>query len=95
MTPVILKKRSAFLPLGMSLAALVLVVAHFAVFGITHDPDEGAAAHVFQLLMVAQMPIVAFFVVEWLPQAPKEGLVVLALLAVLWLAAFAGVFFLT
>jgi hypothetical protein len=31
------------------------------------------------LLFVAQIPIVAFFAIKWLPQAPKEALPVLAL----------------
>jgi hypothetical protein len=48
----LIKKPSAYLPLAMSLAALILVLAHAAVFGITHDPNEGAAAHTRQILMV-------------------------------------------
>ena len=36
----------------MSLAALALVLGHAAVFGIVHEADEGAAAHVWQILMV-------------------------------------------
>ncbi len=38
----LIKKPSAYLPLAMSLAALTLVLAHAAVFGITHDADGGA-----------------------------------------------------
>lgn len=60
----LMKQPGAFLPLLMSLAALGLVLGHAAVFGIVHEPDEGAAAHVFQLLMAAQIPLVAFFAIR-------------------------------
>ena len=91
----LMKKPSAYLPLAMSLAALTLVLAHAAVFGITHDPDEGAAAHTWQILMAAQLPFVAYFVIRWLPNQFKESLQILALLAATWLANFGAVFFLT
>jgi hypothetical protein len=79
----------------MSLAGLGLVIGHAATYGIVHDADEGAAAHIFQLLMVAQVPIVAFFAIKWLPRDPRHALQVLALQAGAALAAFAAVFFLT
>ncbi len=85
---------SAFVPLAMSLAALALVLVHVAIFGNVHEADEGAAAHIFQLLLVAQLPIIAFFAIKWLPRAPKEALVVLALQAGAGIAAVATVFFL-
>ena len=91
----LIRKPSAYLPLGMSLAALVLVLAHAAVFGITHDPDEGAAAHTWQILMAAQLPFVAYVVIRWLPSQFKETLEILAVLAATWLANFAAVYFLT
>ena len=64
----LIKKPSALVPLAMSLAALALVVGHAAVYGIVHEADEGAAAHIFQLLMVAQLPFVAYFMIRWLPK---------------------------
>ena len=91
----LLKQPSAFLPLAMSLAALVLVLGHAAVFGIVHEADEGAAAHIWQLLMAAQLPILAYFVMRWLPKRPGESLQILALFAVTWLANFAAVYWLT
>jgi len=81
--------------LAISLAALAIVLGHAAIFGVVHEADEGTAAHIFQLLMVAQVPIVAFFAVKWLPRAPRQTLQVLALQAGAALAAFAAVFFLT
>ena len=86
---------SAWLPLAMSLAALALVLGHAAIFGIVHEADEGTAAHVWQILMAAQLPIVAYFILKWLPRRPRESLQVLALLAGTWLANFAAVYWLT
>lgn len=91
----LLKKPSAYLPLAMSLAALSLVLGHAAVFGIVHEADEGAAAHIWQILMAAQLPFVAYFILRWAPQQLKETFQVLALLAGTWLANFAAVYWLT
>ena len=91
----LIKQPSAYLPLVMSLAALVLVLGHAAIFGIIHEADEGAAAHVWQILMAAQLPIVAYFIFKWLPRRPRASLQVLSLLAGTWLANFAGVYWLT
>jgi hypothetical protein len=89
-----LKQPSAFLPVAMSVAALATVLIHLARFGVTHDPDEGAAAHIWQLLMAGQLPIIAFFAIKWLSQAPKEAAAVLALQLAAALAALAPVYFL-
>ncbi len=91
----VLKRPSAYLPLIMSAAGLALVLVHAARYGIVHDADEGTSAHLFQILMVAQVPIVAFFAITWLPQSPKPALLILALQAVAGIAAFAAVYFLT
>ena len=69
---------STLLPLAMSLAALALVLGHVAVSGGARETDEGTAAHLWQLLMVAQLPAVALFAVIWLPRRPGQTLVVLA-----------------
>jgi len=89
-----LKKPSAFLPVAMSFAALTLVLAHVAMFGTAREADEGAAAHLWQLLMAGQVPILAFFAIKWLPQAPRPTLLLLALQVVAALAAIAPVYFL-
>lgn len=89
-----MKRPSAFLPVVMSLAALATVLVHVARFGAAREADEGTAAHVWQLLMLAQVPIIAFFAITWLPRAPREALPVLALQAAAALAALAPVFLL-
>jgi len=70
---------SALIPLAMSAAALAVVVSHIILFGAAREPDEGTAAHIFQLLLLGQVPIVAFFAITWLHRTPKQALAVLAL----------------
>ena len=78
----------------MSLAALAIVVAHLVMFGAAREADEGTAAHLWQILMAAQVPIIAFFAIKWLPQTPRPTLLVLMLQAGAALAALAPVYFL-
>ena len=89
-----LKRPSAFLPVAMSLAALGVVLIHLFLSGAARETDEGAAAHLWQILMVAQCPIVAIFAIRWLPRNPRSALPVLALQALAALAALAPVYFL-
>ena len=89
----ITKMPSAFLPMAMSLSALAIVLGHIAIFGAARQPDEGATAHLWQLLMATQLPIIAFFAIKWLPRAPKPTLLILALQVGAALAAVAPVFY--
>lgn len=77
----LLKRPSAFLPLAMSCAALSAVLIHLHWFGIAHEQDEGAAAHVFQLLILAQVPLALLFAIRFVPRAPKGALAMIALQA--------------
>lgn len=95
MTPPSLKQPSAFLPVVLSLVGLAMVLVHAAVLGIVHEQDEGTMAHIFQLLMIAQIPFVGFFSIRWLPEEPRRGLTILALQGGAFLAAVAAVHFLT
>ena len=90
----VLKKPSAFLPVAMSLAALATVFVHIIISGTARQADEGTAAHLWQLLMAAQIPIIAFFAIRWLPSSPRSALPVLALQAFAALAALAPVYLL-
>jgi len=71
------KRPTAFAPLLMSFAACLLVAAYLALHGRGRQADEGAAAHLFQLLLVAQLPLSAAFAMRWLPKSPRRALVVL------------------
>ena len=94
MTLSLMKQPSAFLPVAMSFAALATVLGHVALFGVVREADEGTAAHIWQLLMALQVPVMAFFAVKWLPQTPRQALPILALQAGAALAALAPVFLL-
>ena len=88
----VMKQPSAFLPIAMSAAALALVLGHIAIFGIVHEADEGTPAHVWQLLMAGQLPMVAYFALRWLPRVPGQALRVLGLQVVAAMAACAPVY---
>jgi len=92
----LLKRPSAFLPVVMSLGALATVAIALAIFGTQgiHQPDEGTAAHLWQLLMAGQLPIVAVFAAKWLPREPRSAAAVLVLQAVAGIAALSPVFLL-
>jgi hypothetical protein len=96
----IVRKPSALVPLAMSGAALALLAGVFITGlatghgGLVREPDEGATAHLWQLLMAGQLPVLAFFAIKWLPRAPRQTLCVLALQFVAALAAMAPVYFL-
>jgi len=77
--PELLRRPSALIPIAMSTTALALVIGYAMTFGTARQADEGAAAHIWQLLMLGQLPVVAVFAVKWLPAAPRQALPVLAL----------------
>jgi hypothetical protein len=79
------KQPSAWIPLAMSLVALAMILGYVAVFGIVQNEDEGAPARIFQLIMLAQVPIAGYFAVKWLPKRPMQTLMVLALQAIAWI----------
>lgn len=81
----LLRQPSAWIPLAMSLAALAFLLGYVAVFGIVQHEDEGAPARIFQLVMLAQLPVIAWFAVRWLPKQPRQALVVLALQGIAWI----------
>jgi hypothetical protein len=94
-----MRRPSAYLPVAMSLAALAMVLGAIAVGlarggAIARDPDEGGIAHLFQLLMTVQWPIMLFFAVKWMRRAPRQTMGVLGLQAAAWLAGCAPVYFL-
>jgi hypothetical protein len=89
------RKPSAFVPMLMSVTALALLLGSIAAHsGVVRDGDEGAIAHIWQLLMAGQLPLLAYFVFRWLPRVPRQTLLVLALQIGAALAAMAPVYFL-
>ena len=95
MTPLaMLKHPSAFLPVAMSAAALATILLFLGSHGAAPQADEGAAAHIWQLLMAGQAPIILFFAFRWVPRSPRNAGPILALQVGAALAAAAPVFLL-
>ncbi len=90
----VLRKPSAFIPMAMSVTALAVLGIAALTHNLLPQPDEGATAHIWQLLMAGQLPVLAFFAIKWLPRAPKQSLGVLGLQLGAALAAMAPVFLL-
>lgn len=88
------RRPSAFVPISMSVVALVMVLGAVAVSGVKHGQDEDAMAHIWQILMAGQLPLLAFFLIKWLPRAPQAALSLLALQILAALAAMAPVYIL-
>jgi len=90
------RQPTAWVPLSMSLVALSLVLGAVASNGgPIHEADEGTVAHLWQILMVVQMPVLLWFAVTWLRRAPRVAWKVMALQAGAVLANVAAVLFLT
>lgn len=87
MDAALIKRPSAFIPVAMSAAALATVLAYAAMFGTARQPDEGTAAHIWQLLMAGQVPVIGWFAIKWLPVEPRRAIVVLVLQVAAALAA--------
>ena len=90
------KQPSAWIPLAMSLLALAMILGYVAINGLASsgNGDEGTPARIFQLIMLAQLPIAGYFAITWLPKRPKQLLIVLALQAVAWIIPIATIMWL-
>ena len=64
MDATLLRRPSAVIPVAMSVAALATVFGYAAMFGVARQADEGTAAHVWQLLMAGQVPVIAWFAIK-------------------------------
>lgn len=91
---ILVRKPSAIAPIAMSLCALAVVVIAIAVSGPKRQADEGAAAHLWQILMAGQLPILAWFAFQWLKRDLKAGLLVLAVQIAAFVAALLPVWLL-
>lgn len=78
----------------MSLAAIADILIFLALYGIVRQQDEGTAAHLFQLLMVLQVPVIIYFGIRYVPQFPKQAVLILLLQICAAVAAFAPIYIL-
>lgn len=76
-------------PIICSLTALVIVVGN-VLARVPSQADEGIAAHLFQLLMAAQFPLVIKFIASADWSKPSRALLGMTEQAVAFAAAFAA-----
>ena len=88
------REPSGYIPIAMSVTALAAVVIHIAKFGPAPQSDEGTAAHIWQLLMAGQIPVIAFCALKWLSRSPRTALQILGAQIAAALAAIAPVYWL-
>ena len=94
MNIVAVKQPSAIIPIVMSAAAIATVLVHLLIFGAAPQADEGASAHLWQLLMAGQAPVIIFYSIKWLPRTPRTALAVVAVQIGAVLAAAGPVYWL-
>ena len=75
----LVRKPSGVVPIVMSALAFVTVISAVALFGARHEPDEGAAAHIFQLLIAGQLPFLGWFAFHWLRRDFRSAVSVIGL----------------
>ncbi len=64
----------------MSLTWVAFWIFQLVMFGPPRpEPDEGTAAHLFQIWLVSEALLLAYFTTRWLPQRPKQALPILIL----------------
>ncbi len=81
-----------FAPIVMSLIALGIVAEGLVEFGSQRPVDEGWQAHIFQILMVLELPLIVLFVVNnW--RTMRRSLPMLGAQVLLWLIAVGSVRF--
>jgi hypothetical protein len=91
---ILVRKPSAITPIIMSLAALGVVLVAIAIGAAKPEPDENAGAHIWQLLMAGQLPILGWFALRWLRHDLRAGLPVAALQIAAFIAALLPVWLL-
>ena len=97
------KAASAWMPIALAVTAMTVLVGylltgpHAPTILIEHGvarADEGPAARLWQLLMLAQLPLILFFSATWLPRDTRRALLMLALQVSAFVAAALPVFLL-
>lgn len=91
---VLVRKPSAFAPIFMSLAALGAVLVAIAIGSARPKSDENVFAHIWQILMAGQLPILGWFAMHWLRRDLRAGLAVAGLQIVAFVAALVPVWLL-
>ena len=89
----LIKKPSAWIPIVIPLTFFAVMLILFTINGLpSPQKDEGTMAHLFQIWIVLEIPMLSFFAIKWLPQAPKEASIILAIQIISALMVCAPVF---
>jgi len=78
----LIRTPGAWLPIAISLTALVEVLVYAAwaeANGVVSSGDEGAPARIFQMLMLGQALVIVVFAARWLPRAPRPATMIIAI----------------
>ena len=67
-------KPSALIPAVMSVVAIFLFCLQLITHGMQPVRASGAVAYLYLLLVLAQIPVIVFFVYRWFRQAPQKGM---------------------
>ena len=87
----LIRQPLAWVPIALSLAVLAMTAGVLGATGVHREADEGTAAHIFQLWLVAEAIAVAAFAALWVPRKPREAIGVLTVQVCVALAACAPV----
>jgi hypothetical protein len=72
----------------------MVVLLRLALLGAAPEGDEGPAAHLWQIIMTCQVPIILFLAIRWLPYDPRGTISVLGLQLLAMATAIAPIYLL-
>lgn len=75
----LIKKPLTWIPPAISFLNTLFLLFYVAFFGNSHHEDEGIPAHIFQLLVFAQIFLAIVFLIKWFSKKPKEAITIFIL----------------
>lgn len=92
--PPTLKHPTTWLPVALSLIVIAAFLIGIALNGPPmREPDEGVGAHLFQIWLLVEFLMIAFFALTRLSQQPKQGILILTLQIIAVIAACFPVYY--
>ena len=88
-----LRSIDEWIPVAMSLAALIVVASHLCLAGSRPEADEGTAAHLFQLCIAGQLPLILIALFRGFPRWPRRAAAVLGVQLLAMGVALAPVYY--
>ena len=88
----LIKKPSAWMPIAISLFLSISIYVGIFTHSILRQTDEGAGAHIFQLLMCLQTIVIIFFIIKYLIKFPKQTAIIFLIQVLAIILAFSPVY---